>query len=365
METISGDPELAQELVQLLGNELKSLRQQLKESQAKNSREASQVSRDAEKEVLKEEILLLRQELGAMHLRLDAALAGQDSKSHTDNLIAYDEVCVQLSGVLIAKEKQEREHAEAMTRIEEQMNLYRQKSKTRKAERDILAKSFDELSSKLEEVAAERDSAQSESKELRVVSERALFNIESFLSMSAPNSFPLACDIINQSFKQIPHINKIKDVCGIDSFLTTKADEVIWPDTATDRCIIVTPMYRWNPDLSGSGAWEPVLRAQSLHADPLRVHDLVHFNGKRAFGTNIVQSVLSRTTLKHDMVPPMIKRMTRRMYSDGILKVECFGMRCVGFNQALFDALQAHPNSHKRKHGDDAGRSNKKAKQPA
>lgn len=34
MNSVDGDPELAQEVVKLLGNELKSVRQQLKELQA-------------------------------------------------------------------------------------------------------------------------------------------------------------------------------------------------------------------------------------------------------------------------------------------------------------------------------------------
>ena len=82
----------------------------------------------------------------------------------------------------------------------------------------------------------------------------------------------------------------------------------------------------------------------------------------RLISSQARQYPVIRTTVMHrNLVPPVVENVIEAMISGGILKVQCFGLECVGFSEQLDQALHdksafREPDTsntqkgHKRKH---------------
>jgi len=130
------------------------------------------------------------------------------------------------------------------------------------------------------------------------------------------------------------------------------------------------PMHRHNPK-AGEGAWERTAFQEHISSNGQQVRELFHLCDRAWFyystfecvgsttltmdevrqlnpsSSRIIEYLHRRTLLFADLVPPVITRMVQNMYAEGVLKVQCLGFRCVGFNTELHDTLQASANSNR------------------
>lgn len=140
----------------------------------------------------------------------------------------------------------------------------------------------------------------------------------------------------------------------------------------------ITPSHRYNPKQNGGhGAWE----RDSLKVDIGQMRDLFYKDTGNAWYylgifeciashemllnempvmrpmvsdptltstdtesiiyMKVRDSIHSRSVLFPDLVPPFTCKMVPSMYSAGVLKIRCFGFRCIGFNPELYQVLSA------------------------
>lgn len=74
----------------------------------------------------------------------------------------------------------------------------------------------------------------------------------------------------------------------------------------------------------------------------------VHWSGvvQRPTYLQTLDYVSRRTTLFPDFVPPSQTQMIKNMYKQGVIKLQCFGIRCVAFNQTFAEKLRETCTSH-------------------
>lgn len=164
-----------------------------------------------------------------------------------------------------------------------------------------------------------------------------------------------------------------------DGILHFNSAEIAWPSSERiSGAVAITPSHRYNPKQNGGhGAWE----RDSLKVDIGQMRDLFYKDTGNAWYylgifeciashemllnempvmrpmvsdptltstdtesiiyMKVRDSIHSRSVLFPDLVPPFTCKMVPSMYSAGVLKIRCFGFRCIGFNPELYQVLSA------------------------
>ncbi|KAG9314504.1 hypothetical protein JVU11DRAFT_5301 [Chiua virens] len=137
-------------------------------------------------------------------------------------------------------------------------------------------------------------------------------------------------------------------------------NEVIWSPSGIAFGLVIKPAFQYNPKRRG-GSWTKV---EDGFGEQM---DICYLSGKsfktsRYLGTyervpeqgimTITPETLQyldheklvyasrRTTLHQELVPPSQTDMIKNMYKQGVIKLQCFGIRCVAINQTLVQKLQ-------------------------
>ncbi|KAI0704908.1 hypothetical protein BC835DRAFT_1410248 [Cytidiella melzeri] len=149
--------------------------------------------------------------------------------------------------------------------------------------------------------------------------------------------------------------------------------EVIWKSPGAPLFLAFCPMHVFNHNASkGEGRWERGTNRRELvqqveqKRDILFLHDhMWHYYGtykcvgsvplsareaENIGSTQMVAYAEKRTHLDSEHAPPYMGKVIHDLYAQGILQIECFGFRRVGFNEAL-NALLIE---QKAGHGDNA-----------
>ncbi|KAL6302206.1 hypothetical protein BKA93DRAFT_794007 [Sparassis latifolia] len=369
MESVCSDAELAQEMVKLLGNELKLVRQELRELKGGDS--TSSTLSDVDHNIaLKRENDQLKHELADLRLRLEAALEGQYGKSHLSNASSYDEVCQQLSASVEDGARKDEEYAQITGRLEDKLAALKGKYKKAKQFKEELKDSVSDFQNRLDDAVVKRDAAL----ERAAISEasaaskaKTLFEAFPFLNMS-------------QTDARQPPLKSLKPMTSGRSFCLSKAarglcmpgdvirgsyNDLVWPQASFGHCVLLTPLYFINPMAqSGIATWEKSGFVEGLKELPSQQRDLfyrqqdvwyyygtfecigsatlpAHEIRKIVNGPKFIERVEQRTTPSSELVPPVISKMIQNMYAEGILTIACIGFRYVGYNRKLDIVLQA------------------------
>ncbi|GBE78307.1 hypothetical protein SCP_0111920 [Sparassis crispa] len=333
-------------MVKLLGNELKLVRQELRELKGGDS--TSSTLSDVDHNIaLKRENDQLKHELADLRLRLEAALEGQDGKSHLSNASSYDEVCQQLSASLEDGARKDEEYAQITGRLEDKLaalkGKYKQKGQTvqRRIEglrqrplrprRRLCLKHFHFL-----------NMSQTDARQPPLKSLKPMTSGRSFCLSKAARGLCMPGDVIRGSY-----------------------NDLVWPQASFGHCVLLTPLYFINPMAqSGIATWEKSGFVERLKELPSQQRDLfyrqqdvwyyygtfecigsatlpAHEIRKIVNGPKFIERVEQRTTPSSELVPPVISKMIQNMYAEGILTIACIGFRYVGYNRKLDIVLQA------------------------
>jgi len=160
--------------------------------------------------------------------------------------------------------------------------------------------------------------------------------------------------------------DEARNLCSPKGISRSYPDEALWLGNGTRHCLLFLPSYRYNAEAGGgSGSWE-ISNCQGeyvvgrqreffhLHRNAWYYYGIFECVGMSFITTEdvlklstsrIVDNIHKRTILHSDLVPPLITKMVQNMYAQGVLKVHCIGLRCVGFNHGLDNALRSKKQS--------------------
>lgn len=161
--------------------------------------------------------------------------------------------------------------------------------------------------------------------------------------------------------------------------------EIIWKDAGSAQFLAFGPMHVFKYNASNSeGTWERVAHQKELTAHPGQRRDIFtlhdhawHYYGtyecvgaaslpaqkveqigsaqvSPMFGYDGIESIVvgltsrvsqmvayaeKRTILDSERAPANMKKLIHNMYSEGVLRIECFGFKRTGFNEPLNTVL--------------------------
>ncbi|TRM65757.1 hypothetical protein BD626DRAFT_191662 [Schizophyllum amplum] len=381
METLVDDhPELASEMVKLLGHELKSVKTQLRELQGQRGSSAiSSVDVDAGRALA--EVAELRERVRFLETENERLV---NSQQQTLKQEPYDE-----NDLLQQKEKIIQSQSESLDNS--YRNMQKMKKKKERSDQDVI--------SLREQLAAREDEAKStanahrrrmselETKLALTVREKELMaEIQHLRDNYTPSSFlagsvraehaeqPTADDL--RPYKRYAGAFRLREewttLCRqrIASF---GADEVLWPTMPADvigRAVVICPAFTQKNNSrvdSGTCVWSK----QSV-----RIGDKFEFFYQSADEWWLYMGILQcrgvstttlpalgqdtpavanmmteRAVMQKNLMPPLLFNNLRRMFRDGLLQVCCVELECVGFNHPLYVQLLGEDSQPRTSHG--------------
>ncbi|KAG0709026.1 hypothetical protein DFH29DRAFT_993865 [Suillus ampliporus] len=374
------DPELATEMVKLLGQELKVVRSQLREAEQRSGTPTSdamsaglQLQRE---EALQAEIVALKAEnstLRANISRLQDPTTDVPVKMEGDHsgLVAQYEASMSTIQKELAdaiREKNEatldkekaNEQLEELTRVREK---YRKLKASKREYQEVFLNVIDELRSQLELCIEEREQWTSEGKVLKSDTASFFRNTQypDISDQPKRSDIPIYSPILSMGIPKTARSH-----CRCDGTIRFEKEHLMFSQAGIALGLILRPMYRYNPK-KNNGTWDRV------HADfePGQKKDLCHYDGHgwKYLGTyerigepfllspeNIkklsyprVEAMAKDTVLFRDLIPPSQVRMAEKMYWDGLLQIEMFGIQRVAYDQEfarqLFENRKDLPKS--------------------
>ncbi|KAH9946779.1 hypothetical protein B0H21DRAFT_382174 [Amylocystis lapponica] len=367
MDLSSSDPAMVKEMVKRLGNELlmKAVQQQLRDLQDQHdSRSPSEPVVAQDTRALKEENIMLKNELDNISLQSTRTFAHQDSRPHMSGASPDENLTRLLAEVQQEKERTDEEHAKAIARLEEKVGAYKQKYKNLKQSQ---SENVQELESQRDDALHRAVSAEAECAMVTSRLAEAMFDAVAFLAL--PNerteqpSFQMKDPVSTTGdFILTKEIKALSDATTVVKYTR---EEVIWPDEGYARCLVLSPIHRYIPGArKGNGLWERIGSPHSRHRTTdlfLQNKNACHYMGTfksagsttlslsdvKKLGSRYSDHIEKRTAVSSDLVPPVITNMMKKMYAEGVLKIECFGLRCIGFNKNLDKTFQVGAGKRK------------------
>lgn len=286
-------------------------------------------------------------------------------------------------------EAQEESNAPGDTK-EGSASKYRQKYRALKQSHKELKQIVKNLSTRLEEAEAERDAAIEAASSVKQspVDAEISTRITEWLQTphEHPNNRPALASmqpVLRDAKFTNPQkaLERYGSTAGILHFTRP---QIIFGDSDVNRGLVILPTHRFFPEGHRMGTdkcrWEsgnPFLNTGEVRDLFLRREDftwvylgaykctfdeIVDFEAVKDLHHSARQYPVIRTTVMHrNLVPPVVENVIEAMISGGILKVQCFGLECVGFSEQLDQALHdksafREPDTsntqkgHKRKH---------------
>ncbi|KAG8219935.1 hypothetical protein J3R82DRAFT_934 [Butyriboletus roseoflavus] len=393
------DPETASETVKLFAQELKAVRAQLREAERRTTttpctggpsngiiHERAQAlitendSLKADNAALQERIARLQDEL--------TQVSSMKSEEDLSNPLQYGEPMSHTRGEiarLLAENEDLIREKENASRNHEKLSILEVKYRRTKAKVHEYNEVMNELRVALSNCIQELDQSKN-----AVVSEIDLRDslkdipyepVEGQLELSSIQSYPRA--------RHTKLSKDAMDTCKGPYFLNY--NEVIWSPSGIALGLVVKPTFQYNPKIHG-GTWTKLKNT----FDVGKQMDVCYLSGKsckasrylgayervgdpgtmtvapetlkyldrevHVYGNGVAQRLtylqkleyLSKcTTLFPDVMPPSQMRMIKNMYKQGVIKLQCFVIRCVAFNQTVAGKLGERPTSFVRRNSPD------------
>ncbi|KAH7921797.1 hypothetical protein BV22DRAFT_1121917 [Leucogyrophana mollusca] len=361
------DADLAREMVNLLGDELKRVREKLQKAEQRLSTPGSETSSS---NIHREHFQAMAAEnamLQAENTELRAAIAALKSSDHShvkqeDNsslIMQYETSIVQiqhqLSEALSDKETAIAKLSLALEQSQKEARTLREKySKIKVAKREC-QEVIEELSAHLTHNTDALDQIRVENARLckdsdpetffanvkyRPVAEQPSWKSIKPYSINPANSGPKSA----QTF------------CKSDGVVRFHEHELIWAPSGIALGVFIRPPYQFKPQ---SNTWEKTVRlfeagqtkdvyyrnSQGWHY--VGTYELtgdmftLPFELTEDLDPMILQSAAKRAVISSNLVLPSQVRMAEDLYLKGVLKLEFFGIRCVGYNKELNAHLAA------------------------
>ncbi|KAG1826125.1 uncharacterized protein BJ212DRAFT_1318155 [Suillus subaureus] len=360
------DPELAAEMVKLLGQELKVVRSQLREAEQRTGTPTSDVNsigpQFQREEALRAEILTLTVENAGLReelLRLQDQTTNVPLKMEGDhsNIVAQysvsmDAIQKELADAIKEKNTATLDKEKADEQLAE-LTSVREKYRKLKASKRECQEVIDELRGQLELCIEEREQRASEGKVLKSDPPSFFRNTEYPNVGDQPNSneIPIYSPIFSMGIPRTARTH-----CRCDGTLRLERDVVMFARAGIAVGLIVRPTHQYNPQKNG-GAWSRVRPDIELgQKKDLCYHDghgwkylgtyertgesfLLSAEHTKKLSSPRIEAMARDTVLFRDLIPPSQMRMVERMYWDGVLQIEMFGIRRVAYDQEFAKQL--------------------------
>ncbi|KAG2146581.1 uncharacterized protein EDB93DRAFT_1250862 [Suillus bovinus] len=383
------DPELAAEMVKLLGQELKAVRNQLREAEQART-PASDVNsagpqlqrEDAlrlEIATLKVENTSLREELSRLQdqtTNVPVKIEGDPCNLVAQYSASMDAIQKELADAISEKNAATLDKEKADEQLAE-LTSVREKYRKLKASKRECQEVIDELRGQLELCLEEREHWAAEGKALKSDPPTFFRNTEYPTAGDQPNSneIPVYSPIFSMGIPRTARTH-----CRCDGTLRLERDVVMFARAGIALGLIVRPTHQYNPQ-KNNGAWFRVRPDIELgQKKDLCYHDghgwkylgtyertgesfLLSAEHTKKLSSPRMEAMAKDTVLFRDLIPPSQMRMVEKMYWDGVLQIEMFGIRRVAYDQEfakqLFERRKDLPKnvkdstftSNKRKRG--------------
>lgn len=384
------DPELATEMVKLLGQELKVVRSQLREAEQRTGTPGSDVisigPQPQREEALRAEIATLKVENASLReeiSRLQDQSTNVPLKMESDpsNLVAQysasmDAIQKELADAIREKNTATLDKEKADEQLAE-LTSVREKYRKLKASKRECQEVIDELRGQLELCIEEREQRASEGKVIKSDPPSFFRNTEYPTVGDQPNfnEIPVYSPIFSMGIPRTARTH-----CRCDGTLRLERDVVMFARAGIALALIVRPTHQYNPQ-KNNGAWSRV----RPDIEPGQKKDLCYHDGQgwkylgtyerigesffisaehtKKLSAPRMEAMAKDTVLFRDLVPPSQMRMVEKMYWDGVLQIEMFGIRRVAYDREfakqLFErrkdlpknAKDANFTNNKRKRG--------------
>ncbi|KAG2077140.1 hypothetical protein BDR04DRAFT_1089460 [Suillus decipiens] len=360
------DPELAAEMVKLLGQELKIVRNQLREAEQRTGTPTSDVistsAQSQREEALRTEIVTLKVENASLRQeisRLQDSTANIPLKMEGDpsNLAAQysasmDAIQKELADAINEKNTATLEKEKTDEQLAE-LTSVREKYRKLKASKRECQEVIDELRTQLELCLEEREQRTSEGKVLRSDPPTFFRNTEYPTVGDQPNpgDIPMYSPIFSMGIPRTARTH-----CRCDGTLRLERDVVMFARAGIALGLIVRPTHQYNPQ-KNNGAWFRVRPDIELgQKKDLCYHDghgwkylgtyertgesfLLSAEHTKKLSNPRMEAMAKDTVLFRDLIPPSQMRMVERMYWDGVLQIEMFGIRRIAYDQEFAKQL--------------------------
>ncbi|KAN0100753.1 hypothetical protein V8E55_000737 [Tylopilus felleus] len=339
------DPELATEMVKLFAQELKVVRAQLCEAERRTS------TLEAENAALQERIARLQ----------DALTASPSIKSEEGlpSRLQYAEVSTSQMSEEFARLRAENEdlirEKEKASRFQEKLSTLQEKYKRSKAKVHECNEMLNEL-----RVALSNSTEELEQSRKAVISEIDCGNFQENIPYEPVEGQWELSSI--QPHPRAVHTELHKDavdVCEGLYFINT--NEVIWSPSGKALGLVIKPTFQYNPKIQG-GTWTKLQDAFDVGKRMdlccwtsqwgkttryLGTYERVADQATMIIASETLKDLAREkldyaskcTTLFPDLVPPSQTQMIKNMYKKGVIKLQCFVIRCVAVNQAFAKRL--------------------------
>lgn len=383
------DPELAAEMVKLLGQELKVVRSQLREAEQRTGTPTSDVNSTGpqfqREEALRAEIVILKVENASLReeiSRLQDQTTNVPLKMEGDHSIvaqysaSMDAIQKELADAINEKNTATLDKEKADEQLAE-LTSVREKYRKLKASKRECQEVIDELRGQLELCIEEREQRASEGKVLKSDPPSFFRNTEYPNVGDQPNSneIPVYSPVFSMGIPRTARTH-----CRCDGTLRLERDVVMFARAGIAVGLIVRPTHQYNPQ-KNNGAWFRLRPDIELgQKKDLCYHDghgwkylgtyertgesfLLSAEHTKKLSSPRIEAMAKDTVLFRDLIPPSQMRMVERMYWDGVLQIEMFGIRRVAYDQEfakqLFERRKDLPKnvkdatftSNKRKRG--------------
>ncbi|KAH7908917.1 hypothetical protein BJ138DRAFT_300618 [Hygrophoropsis aurantiaca] len=304
----------------------------------------------------------------------------------------------QLAEVLVERESANEEYNRATSELQDEIATIRLKYKNLRTEKKECQEVIEELSNQLRAYTENEEKLKAEKKEYQEIIEelsnqlRAYTEKEEKLQAKTweeylpttllhdidhgpiPAQPKLTASIPFSSTERL-QINELAlSTCTSDGIFECNNHQVQWSRDRIALGVIVRPAFQYNPE-EPKRIWQKVLSFIEMG----QTKDMMYWNssGWHYMGTyecitptypismdklkslkcldesnNILNHIVPRT----DSLSPIQKGILLELYDAGILMFEFFGLKCVGYNEKLRDALVNSPPAQKQPVGKDQPR---------
>ncbi|KAG2149837.1 hypothetical protein BD769DRAFT_1659393 [Suillus cothurnatus] len=360
------DPELAAEMVKLLGQELKVVRSQLREAEQRTGTPTSDVISNGpqlqREETLRAEIITLkvenaglREEISRLQnqtMNVPLKMEGDHSNLVAQYSASMDTIQQELADAIKEKNTATLDKEKADEQLAE-LNNVREKYRKLKASKRECQEVIDELRGQLELCIEEREQRATEGKVLKSDPPTFFRNTEypTAGDQPNPNEIPVYSPVFSMGIPRTARTH-----CRCDGTLRLERDVVMFARAGIALGLIVRPTHQYNPQ-KNNGAWCRVRPDIELgQKKDLCYHDghgwkylgtyertgesfLLSAEHTKKLSSPRMEAMAKDTVLFRDLIPPSQMRMVERMYWDGVLQIEMFGIRRVAYDQEFAKQL--------------------------
>ncbi|KAH7921238.1 hypothetical protein BV22DRAFT_1132463 [Leucogyrophana mollusca] len=355
------DSDVSADIVRLLGQELKLVRAQLREAQLRNNTPATEASsyEDTCRERLRmliDDVAVLKREnedLRATVFQLESERSGFVKPEDMDGSVALRyEASLEQSRKELSKALAEKADAEtSLSELQENLQAVQEEYQQMKASKRECQQVADEHCKRVMDLADELETLKREQASLACTDTdpESFFSSTTYVAVEGQPDLDTSDPYIKSPFFKLPE--HAISLCA-EGVLHYNSKQLMWSPSGVALGLVVTHPFQFNPKV-GSGQWTK-WRAEIMDIGVKKEVFCLNTRGWFYMGTYERASscltmpvdklkdldpkaryIFKRTVLNQDFIPPSQTRMVENMYTQGVLKVELFGIRCVGFNQAL------------------------------